>query len=199
MKYPDVTVQIMAGGRSRRMGTDKAAVRLGGKTLLDRAAEEWNGWGRAMVVSVGTQDRVGLAPAGTTAVCDIFPGCGPLGGLHGGLAVCATGLLLLRAVDTPFLLPCHAVPLLSAIGQADACVYALEGRQQPLFGLYRVSACLPAAQYLLTHDERRMYKLLETVVTVNVPTREGRLFRNLNTPEELAAAEKEILLTDKEK
>lgn len=197
MRHPEITVQIMAGGNSRRMGVDKAAVRLAGMTLLDRAAQAWAGWGRALAVSVGTADRAELAPAGTAAVCDIFPGCGPLGGLHGGLAVCATELLLLRAVDTPFLLPQHGELLAQAIGAADACVFTLDGRPQPLFGLYRAEPCLSAAERLLTHDERRMVRLLEAVNTVTVPTADAGAFRNLNTPWDLAEAEKEILSYDK--
>ena len=41
MARENITVQIMAGGKSTRMGRDKAFVTLGGKTLLDRAVERW--------------------------------------------------------------------------------------------------------------------------------------------------------------
>ena len=44
MTRKDVTVQIMLGGKSTRMGTDKALVKLGGKTLLERAVECWRGF-----------------------------------------------------------------------------------------------------------------------------------------------------------
>ncbi len=194
MSHPDITVQIMAGGRSSRMGTDKAAVVLAGETLLDRAVKRWAGWGDALFVSVGKPGRARLAPAGTVPVFDRFPDCGPLGGLHGGLAVCTTPLLLLCAVDTPFLTPALAERLAGGIGEADACVFTLDGRPQPLFGLYRVSPCLPAAQALLQSGERRMRALLERVDTASVPTADGRAFQNLNTPGEVAEAEKELLL-----
>ena len=197
MRHFDITVQILAGGRSRRMGSDKARTLLAGRTLLERAVEQWWDWGKTLVVSVGASDRVELAPAGTAAVCDVWPGCGPMGGLHGGLTVCATPLLLLRAVDTPFLGPEQGEVLAAAMGGADACVFSLDGRPQPLFGLYRAEPCLRAAQELLTHDERRMLRLLDAVDTVFVPADDRSLFCNLNTPEELRRAEERLRAEDR--
>lgn len=196
MSREHITVQIMAGGKSSRMGTDKALVTLGGRSLLDRAAERWQNWGGALFLSVGGEERESLAESGMTPVFDRYPGCGPLGGLHGGLAVCKTELLLLCAVDTPFLTPELADGLADAIGAADACVYTLDGRPQPLFGLYRTT-CLSVAQMLLEQGEQRMLRLLDTVNTVTIPASDSAPFRNLNTPEELAAAEQEFLSNDK--
>ena len=53
MAHPEITVQIMAGGRSSRMGQDKALVRLGGHTLLERAVATWSGWVGGLFLSVG--------------------------------------------------------------------------------------------------------------------------------------------------
>lgn len=192
MTHPNITVQIMAGGRSSRMGRDKAMVSLVGETLLDRALRQWAGWGGALVISVGSGARAALAPDGTVPVLDVYPDCGPLGGLHGGLRVCVTEFLLLRAVDTPFLGPELGERLAERIGTGDACVFSLNGRPQPLFGLYRVS-CLSAAEALLSAGERRMRALLEQVNTVCVPTQDEGAFQNLNTSEELDAAERKIL------
>ena len=196
MARENITVQIMAGGKSTRMGRDKAFVTLGGKTLLDRAVDRWKGWGKSLFLSVGSEDRKKLAPMDAVPVFDRYPGFGPLGGLHGGLLVCDTEYLLLCAVDTPFLTPEHAEKLVEAIGTADACVYTLEGWPQPLFGLYRMS-CLSVAQLLLEQGEGRMMRLLDTVNTVRIPVEKAADFRNLNTPEEVAAAEQDFLSFNK--
>ena len=79
MGHKDVTVQIMLGGKSTRMGRDKALVELGGRTLLDRAVETWKGYGAGLQLSVGSEARRALAPAGSYAVVDRYPERGPLG------------------------------------------------------------------------------------------------------------------------
>lgn len=185
MDRGDVTVQIMAGGRSARMGRDKALVELGGKTLLQRALDTWRKYGGAVQLSVGTAARAALAPAGVPAVVDRCQDCGPLGGLHAGLLECRTELLLLAAVDCPFVTAELADGLLAAIGRADACVYTVDGRPQPLFGLYR-RTCLAPASEMLAAGEHKMGELLRRVETVRLPAAAPDPFRNLNTPEELA-------------
>ena len=124
-------------------------------------------------------------------MADIYPERGPLGGLHAGLKECKTPLLLLVAVDYPFLGPAQADVLLEAIGDADACVFTQDGRPQPLFGLYR-RRCATAAETLILEGDNRMSHLLEWANSVYVPEDERaprELFHNLNTPEELAVAE----------
>lgn len=187
MGHKDVTVQIMLGGKSTRMGRDKALVELGGRTLLDRAIETWKGYAAGLQLSVGSEARRALAPAGSCAVVDRYPERGPLGGLHAGLWACPTPLLLLAAVDSPFLTPALADGLLNAIGGANACVYTLDGRPQPLFGLYRTT-CLAAAETLLEEGNNKLRALLDRVGTVYLPAADPAPFRNLNTPEELERA-----------
>ena len=185
---PTVTVQIMAGGQSRRMGRDKAEVPLGGTTLLDRALSLWTGWGEVLQVSVGETPR--LLPPGVPSVRDNYPLRGPMGGLEAGLALCRTDYLLLTAVDSPFLTPAHARVLLDGAEGADACVFSLNGKMQPLFGLYS-PRCLPAVRALLEEGEGKMGLLLRRVETRCLPTEDRAAFRNLNTPEELAEAQRE--------
>lgn len=187
-----VTVQIMAGGRSSRMGRDKSQVKLGGKTLLERAVTRWRDWGDALFLSVGGKERECLAPIGVVAVADRYPNCGPLGGLHAGLLRCETEYLLLCAVDTPFLTTELGTRLVEQIGSADACVYTLDGHPQPLFGLYRTT-CLAAVERLLEQGEYRMNRLLSEVDTVYLTAEDGAAFRNLNTQEELKRAEQEFV------
>jgi molybdopterin-guanine dinucleotide biosynthesis protein A len=187
MYHEEVTVQIMLGGLSTRMGRDKAFVELDGRTLLDWALDKWRDFG-PLQLSVGAGPRAALAPEGIPAVADVYPRRGPLGGLHGGLTACQTDLILLTAVDSPFVTQTLAEGLLDDLGGADACVYTLNGRPQPLFGLDR-KRCLPTAQALLEAGENKMRLLLERVDTVYLPVDDPAPFRNLNTPEELAAAQ----------
>ena len=193
MTRNDITVQIMLGGLSTRMGRDKAMVTLGGKTLLERAVERWSGYGAGIQLSVGGAERLALAPDGIPAVSDVYAERGPLGGIHAGLSACETPLMLVVAVDSPFLTCEQADILLQAIGEADACVYTIEGRPQPLFALYS-RECRSLAETLILSGDNRTRLLLEGCETVYVPVDDATRFRNLNTPEELEKAEK--LLAD---
>lgn len=188
MLHDKLTVQIMLGGLSTRMGRDKALVTLQGRTLLDRALSRWQGYGTGIQLSVGPASRKALAPQGVPAIADIYPERGPLGGLHAGLRACPTEFLLLVAVDCPFLTHTQADGLLAAIGSSDACVYTLDGRPQPLFGLYR-RGCMSPAETLILRGDNRMSSLLDWVNTTAIPAPDRAPFRNLNTPEDLAEAE----------
>ena len=186
-----VTVQIMAGGRSRRMGTDKALVKLDGKTLLERAVEKWKGWGEATFLSVGNEERGTLAPPGIIPVFDRFPAHGPLGGLHSGLMECRSEFLLICSVSDPFLDSSHAEKLIQSIGGADACVYEVDGVINPLFGLYR-RTCLDVVYTMLAQGELSLERMIEMVNTVILPAENSADFRGINTPEELAHAQRSM-------
>lgn len=195
MDHAALTVQIMAGGQSLRMGRDKAGLALRGRSLLERAIQRWDGWGHALVVAIGGMERAAVVPPGIRAVFDERLGCGPLEGFYRGALACRTELLLLCAVDTPFLTPAHAAPLCAAIGQADACVYTIDGRPQPLFGLYRPARCAAVAQALLDSGARKMRLLLDRVDTVTLPAPDPAAFLNINTPQELRAADARLAQT----
>src|SRR3954449_992430 len=95
----DAAAFILAGGKSSRMGEDKAFLRVGGRTLLEIAQQLVSGvCGKVFVVG----DR---ARFGSDAIEDIFPDSGPLGGIHAALTATKSDLNLVVAVDTPFLEP----------------------------------------------------------------------------------------------
>ena len=94
----DVAAFILAGGKSTRMGTDKAFVMLDGRTLLARALEV----ARAVTSDVRIVGDAGKFAAFAPVVEDIFRGCGPLGGIHAALRASAAELNLMLAVDVPF-------------------------------------------------------------------------------------------------
>ena len=188
MKKSELTVQIMLGGPSKRMGTDKALVTLGGKTLLERAVDTWKDYGAGVQLSVGAPERKALAPAGTMAVADIYPDRGPLAGLRAGLRACATSWMLLVGVNFPFLTPAQADVLRDAIGDADACVYTLGGQPQPLFGVYR-KRCMSYAETMMLNGDYDIHNLLGWVNTVYIPLEDAAPFRSVDTPADLEEAQ----------
>lgn len=99
----DVCAVILAGGKSSRMGRDKAFLTLGHKTFLQRIAAELDACGfQEKYVSLGIGEKTEIRiPGGWTAVRDRYRDCGPLGGIHAALSACRAEWALFVSCDTP--------------------------------------------------------------------------------------------------
>ena len=161
MAEEKVYALVLAGGRSSRMGADKALLNWGGETLLERAVRFWRESGRVerILVSVGPQAHFSAAqlPEGVQAVADLERGRGPMAGLAAAFACSDADVLCVSAVDMPNLTAETVLP----VPKGDAAAYRLNGRREPLFGVYRRSV-LPAAQKLLAEGKGKMGLLLNT-------------------------------------
>lgn len=190
---------MLAGGRSTRMGVDKAHADWHGTPLVVHVASLVSDAVDGPVVVVGAPDRPlpGL-PEGVEIVEDAVAEQGPLQGLHDGLAALAgrVDAALATGVDAPLLRP-EVVQLLARALErsgAQAAVPCLASDRRPLPAVYRVELAA-TAQRLLDGGERRLRSLVEAVAVTAVPEEELRLvdprlgsLAPLNTPDELAAA-----------
>jgi molybdenum cofactor guanylyltransferase len=189
---PDLSAFILAGGGSTRMGTDKAFVMLAGETLLARALRLCRAVS-SQVLIVG--DRRKFGPF-ASVVEDVFPGCGPLGGIHAALRASQTDLNLVLAVDVPFVSPALLQSLVARARDSSAIVTVprtLHG-WQPLCAIYR-RAFADAAEQALDSARYKIDALFDEASTMVIGEDElqsagfsPQAFRNLNTPEELANA-----------
>ncbi len=180
-----MTAVILAGGQSRRMGRDKLLLPLSGERLLDRAVRRYGEVFPRVLVSVSGPER--YPELGEMRVFDVFPGAGPLAGLHAGL-LAAEDDVFLTGGDMPFSSPEKALELIRLGEGCEACVLRDEsGRWEPLFGLYRHSL-LPRAEELLRTGQRRMAALLSLASLREVTLEElgegpdSALLRNVNDP-----------------
>lgn len=190
---PDVTAFILAGGKSTRMGEDKAFVMLDGRTLLACALE----LARSVTTDVRIVGDTTKFAAFAPVVEDVFRDCGPLGGIHAALRTSHSELNLILAVDVPFVSPALLQYLIERAKNSPAAVTVVRaaGRQQPLCAVYR----RPFADAAERSLRAGRYKIdaLFVEVRLQVVTDEqleaagfsSAMFRNLNTPEELADAE----------
>ncbi len=178
----DVTGLVLAGGASRRFGTDKAVVPVDGVPMVQRVFDTLCPVVSEVVISIGQKDRL---PVKGRTVRDVFTGCGPLAGLHAGLTVCNTTWLLVVACDLPFvrsgdlqnLLGARTSDLLATVAVASS------GSVQPLCACYHASV-LPLAEEMLASEQRSMHGLLDRIPWTAVTVPEKAL-RNVNTPEDL--------------
>ncbi len=190
---------VLAGGKSSRMGSDKAFLDFGGRMLLEHA------------LSVVSEVCPNIAIVGDAAtfsnygavVEDIYPGCGPLAGIYTALARSTAELNLVLAVDMPFVSRELLAFLFTVAEKADAAVTVPRtGRGfQPLSAVYRRSFARPAEAAL----QAGKYKIDALFAEIGVRTIaedelsaagfSERNFVNVNTPEELMAARSGSLRT----
>ena len=134
--HQDVTAFILAGGKSTRMGTDKAFVEYEGHCCW-RGHSTWPARFASGVWIVGSKEKfAGFAPV----VEDIFCDCGPLGGIHAALRTSLTELNLMLAVDMPFVSRTFLQYLITQARdapEASVIVPRSDGRRQPLCAIYR--------------------------------------------------------------
>jgi molybdenum cofactor guanylyltransferase len=188
----DLTAFVLAGGKSTRMGTDKAFVDYGGRTLLARALDLARS-ATSDVRIVGNEEKfAAFAPV----VEDVIRDCGPLGGIHAALRVSPTELNLVLAVDVPFVSSAFLEYLIKqARGAPEAAVVVPRGDEewQPLCAIYRPEFA-GVAELALRAGRYKITRLFDEVRTRVIDREELEdagfslaLFRNLNTPEELEA------------
>lgn len=175
------------------MGSDKAALSLRGRTLLERAAATFEGIAAETLLACGATERYG--DLGLPLVLDGTVGEGPLAGLEAGLARARTEWIAALACDMPradpeaFLaLQDHAIA-----GGFDLCLLTTEKGVEPLFSVYR-RTCLEPVRAALAAGERRIVAFHPFRTRTGRPLRIGTLewddrdvARNVNTPAELSA------------
>jgi len=192
MVHPQLSGFVLAGGRSTRMGQDKATVTLNGTTLLQHALAALNEV-CSHVAILGRHELYGsLAPVYE----DIFPGCGPLGGIHAALSSSKTQFNLIIAVDTPFLAPEFLSYLADRAIDSGAIVTTpeIDDYTQPLCTVYSLDFHAIAEQ-ALRQGNYKIVPLFPKDRTLVIKESELKKFafaadmlENLNTPEDLARA-----------
>lgn len=183
---------VVAGGRSTRMGRDKALLPWGATTLLGHAAARLREVCDEVRLLSGSRER--YAEQGLPVDVDVVAEAGALGGLLTGLqrlAPEAPGLFL--AVDLP-LVPVELLShLLERSADADAVVPLSPGGPEPLCAVYRGS-CRAAVERRILAGDLKMTSFWPEVSVRRLEVRElaafgdpSRVFRNLNAPEDYAA------------
>jgi molybdenum cofactor guanylyltransferase len=185
-----VSAFVLAGGKSTRMGSDKAFVKLGGETLLQHALQV----AKTVTRHVWIVGDSGKFSSAGPVIEDTFRGCGPLGGIHAALSASETELNLFLAVDLP-LIPAKLLDYLVREAERNRAIVTLpeaEGKLQPLCAVYRREFAQVAKQALLGGDNKidALFRDLEIQVLTSAELRKSgfdeAVFRNLNTPRDLA-------------
>ena len=173
-------------------GQDKALLPLRGESLLTHVIRRLRPQVDALALSSNAA-AVGYAEHGLPVIPDRLPGfLGPLAGVHAGLAQYPEDYLLAVAVDLPFLPP-DLVPRLRAGLGAKTCAYASDGKRHALALLWRPGMAKSVEDYLQRGGRSLKDFLADHGQPVPFDRPQDRgLFCNLNTPEDLARAERDV-------
>ena len=191
-----LTAFVLAGGKSSRMGQDKAFLSWGQGTLLANAMK-LAGNVAASVYIVGDTAKFG---GYGSVVEDVYRDRGPLGGIHAALSRSTTELNLMLAVDLPLLKAEFLVYLVVRAQESGATVTVpvTANGSQPLCAVYRREFASVAEQSL-REGKNKINPLFARVSTRMVQEQElleqgfpTGMFRNLNTPEELEEARRDL-------
>ena len=170
---------VLAGGQSSRMGRDKAALPFRGTTLLEYQVRKLCLLGIEDVMISGSS----LPVSGARFVPDVYPGHGPLSGIHACLASAKHDSVLFLSVDTP-LIPIKALLALLDAHTSEVTLLCHSGQTEPLLGVYDrtlADLCVP----ILQSDRTKVWRLLNQANVRRVMFEEdGAAFLNCNTPED---------------
>jgi len=192
----DVSCVVLMGGESRRMGADKAFVKLAGETLLQRVLNCVQPLFDDVMLS-GRDLRIQVS--GTRFITDELPGRGPALGLCSALASSRHPYVFTTACDMPFITPALIERLLSFRHGHDVVAPVLDGKLQPLCAVYS-RTCLQALTRRVRRGERSLVAFIEGEPELRVRRLDGKALgrmdasshclMDIDSPENLASAKR---------
>ena len=177
---------LFAGGLSRRMGTDKAKLKIDDMDFLTKIASELGDFDERLLSVARAGDRD--LPEGFEEVPDIYTGRGPIGGLFSVLSRCRSDALLALSCDLPLFDRDFAAFLAANAEGCDVLIpRTADGRAHPLCAVWQKSCAPVLAAHLHGGDCRLMNAAEDLNVRYIDPDDFSRCLTNVNTPEDYKA------------
>lgn len=188
-----MTGVVLAGGKSSRMGFNKAFIEFGGKRLIEVVLECLRGLFPEVLIVANDPERYTYLRV--RVIPDLIPDSGSLGGIYTGLSAAAHPRCFFAACDMPFLNPDLIRLLIREAEGWDVVVPRVAGELQPLHAIY-AKACLPFIKEAIDNGALKIARFFPKVMvkTIEEPALKAldpQLlgFVNVNTPQELESAE----------
>lgn len=193
MTTSKVTVAILAGGKSSRMGTDKSFVLFEGRPMIEVVREQVVGLGDELILITNKPDAYGYL--GLPMFGDVYPDHGSLGGIFTAVYYASHPHTLVVACDMPWLNRALLQYMISLRQSADVVVPRWQKYPEPLHAVYS-KACLAPIEANLKAQRLKIAGFFDQV-RVHFVEREtidrfdphGRSFANVNTPQDLQGAQ----------
>lgn len=185
---PHTTGVILAGGESRRMGSDKSLLALSGERFIERSYQLMASLFSEVLIVTNSPDLYADIPC--RKVPDVYRGKGALAGIHAGLHHASQSQIFVVACDMPYLQPELIRHICQENSAAEVYIPRSSHSLEPLHACYRKS-CLPAMEEVLDNDGRRIIEFFPAVNVVEIPEQnwkrfdpQGLSFHNINTPQD---------------
>ncbi len=186
-----VSILILAGGQSSRMGEDKALIEVDEKPLIQRVCEVAMKVSSSIYIMTPWQERYqAIVPANCQFLPESQPKQGPLVALANGLTTIKTDWVLLLACDLPFLdytILQQWMHQLDTVPESTLAVVPYQAsRWQPLCGFYR-RQCYPDLQKFIQQGGRSFQQWLPQIEvrSISLDSTQELMLLNCNTPAEL--------------
>ena len=172
---------ILRGGKSSRMGCDKAELKLGKRSFIEFISGELGDFDELLISVAGEKGESG-------AVSDIYKECGPMGGIYSALMAAKSDALLVVPCDLPLFGRSLARRLAASMDEdTDALVCVSDERIHPLCGIYSKS-CLAPMKKCLEAGEYKMMLLIDQIRTRHLNIGDSAyMLKNVNTPQDADA------------
>src|SRR3990172_12713979 len=188
----EVTGIILAGGKSRRMGRNKALLDFGGRSIIEHTVDLFKSIFPEVILVTNTPEE--YANLGIKIVTDIFPGKGSLGGIYTGLFHSSHDYSFIASCDMPFLKRELIEFLIGLKDGYDVVVPRLKDGHEPLHAVYS-KRCLKPIKSMINKGDLRIIGFYPEVKVREVSEEElapfnpePSSFMNINTPEDYETA-----------
>ena len=190
------SVVIQAGGRSSRMGQDKAQVPFLGTTLIEYILQQLEGFGDEQIIISNNPEE--FTRLGLPVFQDVYPDTGAIGGIYSGILHASFEYSLILGCDMPFISLKLLKYLVSLAPDFDAVIPRLKKEEfaEPFRSVY-AKACLKPIEQSIRAGKRKVISFFDKVNVRFIEPEEinkfdprGITFFNINTPEDLKEAVK---------
>lgn len=189
---------VLAGGKSSRLGREKALEKIGNKRIIERVVDSLSSISREVLVVTSKEqfDIIASVSLKARVVIDIYPGKAAFGGIYTGLANVSTPYGLVVACDMPFLNGALLRYLVQIVPGFDIVIPEVGGKIEPLHAIYSKD-CLAIIKRLLDRGILQPLQLLDLVKTRYVGQEEVDKFDpahlsffNINTQKDVIEADR---------
>ncbi|MGL6197374.1 MAG: molybdenum cofactor guanylyltransferase [Lachnospiraceae bacterium] len=190
MKIQNTTAAILCGGKSSRMGFDKALLKYQHESLLLHKATELNKIFDQVILVSNSREKLAVFDGlkKFTILTDFMPDCGPLGGICTALLEARTSYVFVTACDMPYLNRSLIYKIYEQMDGNQVALCSHDNKTETLFAFYHKN-CLPIFQKQISENNLKVRGEFSklSVKTIRLTDEDSEsAFVNINTPEDLA-------------